>query len=67
MESKRRAVLWFIIIRLIVITSLVLSSVIILQFSTAVFLPLTSFYLLVLIFYWGIDRLFFDLFPFATI
>jgi len=51
METKRRAVLWFIIIRLIVITSLVLSSVIILQFSTAVFLPLTSFYLLVLIFY----------------
>ncbi len=64
METKKRAVLWFIILRLIVVTSLVLSSVIILQFSTATFLPLTTFYLLVLIFY-GVSVVYLLLFFFS--
>lgn len=50
MDTRRRHVFWFILLRLIVVTSLVTSAVII-QFSTAIFLPLSPFYYLILAFY----------------
>lgn len=49
-SPKKKETLRLILIRLIIVTSLVISAVII-QFSTAVFLPLNPFYYLILIFY----------------
>jgi two-component system sensor histidine kinase PilS (NtrC family) len=48
--SRRRNVLWFIFLRLIIVTSLVVSAFII-QSITPVFLPLSPFYYLILFFY----------------
>ncbi|MFP4083004.1 MAG: two-component system sensor histidine kinase NtrB [Candidatus Aminicenantes bacterium] len=50
MNVKRKDIFWFIVLRLIIITSLLVSAVII-QYSTSVFLPLESFYHLILIGY----------------
>lgn len=50
MNVQRSHVFWFIILRLIVITSLVISAVII-QHSTSIFLPLNPFYYLILLVY----------------
>ncbi len=50
MDTRRRQVFWFILLRLIVVTSLVTSAVII-QFSTAIFLPLNPFYYVIIAFY----------------
>ncbi|NIM59312.1 MAG: hypothetical protein GTO16_10270 [Candidatus Aminicenantes bacterium] len=50
MDTKKKYILWLILLRLIIVTSLVVSAVII-QYSTAVFLPLNPFYYLVLSFY----------------
>ncbi len=50
MDTRRRHVFWFILLRLIVVTSLVTSAVII-QFSTAIFLPLSPFYYVIIAFY----------------
>lgn len=47
---KKKDILWLILLRLIIVTSLVVSAVII-QYSTSVFLPLNPFYYLVLSFY----------------
>lgn len=49
-SPKKKETLRLILIRLIIVTSLVISAVII-QYSTAVFLPLNPFYYLILIFY----------------
>ncbi len=49
-DTKKRDILWLILLRLIIVTSLVVSAVII-QYSTSVFLPLNSFYYLILLFY----------------
>ncbi len=49
-DTKKKYILWLILLRLIIVTSLVVSAVII-QYSTAVFLPLNPFYYLVLSFY----------------
>jgi signal transduction histidine kinase len=48
--TKKKDILWLILLRLIIVTSLVVSAVII-QYSTSVFLPLNPFYYLVLSFY----------------
>jgi len=48
--SRRRNVLWFIFLRLVIVTSLVVSAFII-QSITPVFLPLSPFYYLILFFY----------------
>jgi len=56
--------LWLILLRLIIVTALAVSAVIINQFSTSIFLPLTLFYILIivtyvlsigylLLYYWG--------------
>lgn len=50
MNILKRHVLWFILFRLIIVTSLVISAVII-QYSTAIFLPLNPFYYVILLFY----------------
>ena len=50
LDTKKKDILWLILLRLIIVTSLVVSAVII-QYSTSVFLPLNSFYYLVLLFY----------------
>lgn len=50
MKTQRVHVFWFIILRLIVVTSLIVSAVII-QYSTSIFLPLNPFYYLILLFY----------------
>ncbi|NIO48571.1 MAG: hypothetical protein GTN73_03905 [Candidatus Aminicenantes bacterium] len=50
MDTKKKYILWLILLRLIIVTSLVVSAVII-QYSTSVFLPLNPFYYLVLLFY----------------
>lgn len=50
MNTQRTHVFWFIILRLIVVTSLVISAVII-QYSTSTFLPLNPFYYLILLVY----------------
>jgi len=47
---KRKDVLWFILLRSIIVTSLLVSAVII-QYSTSMFLPLTPFYYLILLSY----------------
>ncbi len=49
-DTKKKDILWLILLRLIIVTSLLVSAVII-QYSTAVFLPLNPFYYLVLSFY----------------
>jgi len=49
-DTKKKYILWLILLRLIIVTSLVVSAVII-QYSTSVFLPLNPFYYLVLLFY----------------
>ena len=49
-DSRRRYVLWLIFLRLVIVTSLVVSAFII-QSITPVFLPLTPFYYLILFFY----------------
>lgn len=49
-DTKKKDILWLILLRLIIVTSLVVSAVII-QYSTSVFLPLNSFYYLILLFY----------------
>jgi signal transduction histidine kinase len=48
--TKKKDILWLILLRLIIVTSLVVSAVII-QYSTSVFLPLNPFYYLVFSFY----------------
>ena len=48
--SRRRYILWLIFLRLVIVTSLVISAFII-QSITPVFLPLSPFYYLILIFY----------------
>ena len=48
--TKKKDILWLILLRLIIVTSLLVSAVII-QYSTSVFLPLNPFYYLVLSFY----------------
>jgi len=50
MAAERRNLFWFIIVRLIVVTSLLISSVII-QFSTSGFLPAHPFYYLIVLAY----------------
>ncbi len=50
MITEKRDILRFILLRLIIVTSLVVSAVII-QYSTSVFLPLNPFYFVVLSFY----------------
>jgi len=50
MSTRKEDVLRLILLRLIIVTSLLISAVII-QFSTAVFLPLNPFYSLIIIFY----------------
>lgn len=50
MNVQRSHVFWFILLRLIVVTSLVISAVII-QYSTSIFLPLNPFYSLIILFY----------------
>lgn len=50
MITEKRDILRFILLRLIIVTSLVVSAVII-QYSTSVFLPLSPFYFVVLSFY----------------
>lgn len=50
MYTKRKDVFWFILLRLIVVTSLLVSAVII-QYSTSIFLPITLFYYLILLSY----------------
>lgn len=63
MNKQRKDIFWFILLRLIIITTLVVSAVII-QFSTSIFLPLSLFYYLILftyflsfiyiiLYYWG--------------
>ena len=63
MKKQRKDIFWFILLRLIIITTLVVSAVII-QFSTSIFLPLGLFYYLILftyflsfiyiiLYYWG--------------
>ncbi len=49
-REKRKSLLWLIILRLLIVTSLLISAVII-QFSTSVYLPLMYFYYLILVFY----------------
>jgi len=49
-DTQRKYLLWFILLRLIIVTSLLVSAVII-QFSTSIFLPLNPFYYLILLFY----------------
>ena len=49
-DTKKKVILWLILLRLIIVTSLVVSAVII-QYSTSVYLPLNPFYGLVLFFY----------------
>ena len=49
-DTRKKNILWLILLRLIIVTSLVVSAVII-QYSTSVFLPLNPFYYLVLLFY----------------
>jgi len=49
-DTRKKNILWLILLRLIIVTSLVVSAVII-QYSTAVFLPINPFYYLVLSFY----------------
>jgi len=50
MDTQRKYLLSFILLRLIIVTSLLVSAVII-QFSTSTFLPLNPFYYLILTFY----------------
>jgi len=50
MDTRKRHVFWFILLRLIVVTSLVTSAFII-QYSTAIFLPLSPFYYVIVAFY----------------
>ncbi|MFQ5721445.1 MAG: nitrogen regulation protein NR(II) [Candidatus Aminicenantales bacterium] len=50
MNTQRKYLLSFILLRLIIVTSLLISAVII-QFSTSIFLPLDPFYYLILTFY----------------
>ncbi|NOR53520.1 MAG: GHKL domain-containing protein [Candidatus Aminicenantes bacterium] len=50
MASRKRYILWLIFLRLVIVTSLVVSAFII-QSITPVFLPLSPFYYLILIFY----------------
>ncbi|MCK4496128.1 MAG: hypothetical protein KAU91_07235, partial [Candidatus Aminicenantes bacterium] len=63
MNKQKKDIFWFILLRLIIITTLVVSAVII-QFSTSIFLPLSLFYYLILftyflsfiyiiLYYWG--------------
>lgn len=63
MNKQRKDIFWFILLRLIIITTLVVSAVII-QFSTSIFLPLSLYYYLILftyflsliyiiLYYWG--------------
>ncbi len=61
MDTRKRHVFWFISLRLIVVTSLVVSAFII-QFSTSIFLPLSPFYYLIITFY--VLTLFYFLFYF---
>jgi signal transduction histidine kinase len=49
-DTKKKVILWLILLRLIIVTSLVVSAFII-QYSTSVFLPLNPFYYLVISFY----------------
>lgn len=62
--KRRRDIFWLILLRLIIVTALAVSAVIINQFSTSTFLPLTLFYILIgvsyvlslgylLLYYWG--------------
>jgi len=62
--KKRKDIFWLILLRLIIVTALAVSSVIIHQFSTSTFLPLTLFYYLIIatyvlsvgylfLYYWG--------------
>jgi len=46
MEEIRKGLLWYIFFRLIIVTSLAISAIII-QFSTSTFLPLNAFYFLI--------------------
>ncbi len=61
--KKRKDIFWLILLRLIIVTTLAVSAIII-QFSTSTFLPLTQFYFLIiatyilsilylLLYYWG--------------
>lgn len=50
MNIKRNDVFWFILLRLIIVTSLLISAVII-QYGTSIFLPITPFYYLILVSY----------------
>ena len=62
--KRRKDIFWLILLRLIIVTALAVSAVIIHQFSTSTFLPLTLFYYLIiatyvlsvgylLLYYWG--------------
>ena len=62
--KKRKDIFWLILLRLIIVTALAVSAVIINQFSTSTFLPLTLFYYVIivtyvlsfgylLLYYWG--------------
>jgi len=57
MDTLKRHVFWFILLRLIVVTSVVTSAFII-QFSTEIFLPLSPFYYVITGFY-GLTLLYF--------
>ena len=62
--KRRKDIFWLILLRLIIVTALAVSAVIIHQFSTSTFLPLTLFYYLIIatyvlsvgyliLYYWG--------------
>lgn len=62
--NRRKEIFWLILLRLIIVTTLAVSAVIIHQFSTSTFLPLTLFYYLIIstyilsagylvLYYWG--------------
>jgi signal transduction histidine kinase len=62
--KRRKDIFWLILLRLIIVTALAVSAVIINQFSTSTFLPLTLFYYVIiatyvlsfgylLLYYWG--------------
>ena len=62
--KRRKDIFWLILLRLIIVTALAVSAVVIIQFSTSAFLPLTLFYYLIiatyilsigylLLYYWG--------------